>query len=45
MCYHVCGMANIKDHLLLIEKSIPCRGGRDFPSISELFFYHLFDAI
>ena len=27
MYYHVCGMVNIKDVLLLIEKSSPCSGG------------------
>ena len=33
MCYAVCGMVHIKDpKLLLIEKSSPCSGGRDFLS-------------
>ena len=30
MCYSVCGMADIKEPLLLIGKSIPCGGSR-FP--------------
>ena len=39
MCYPVCGMVHIKEHLLLIEKSSPCSGGRVFPfSLSEWSF-------
>ena len=35
MCYPVCGMVHIKEHLLLIGKSSPC-GGSGFPlSLSE----------
>ena len=35
MCYPVCGMVHIKEHLLLIGKSSLC-GGRGFPfSLSE----------
>ena len=38
MCYPVCGMVHIKEHLLLIEKSSPC-GGNGFPlSLSEWSF-------
>ena len=35
MCYPVCGMMHIKEHLLLIGKNILC-GGSGFPfSLSE----------
>ena len=38
MYYPVCGMVHIKEHLLLIGKSIPC-GGSGFPlSLSEWSF-------
>ena len=38
MCYPVCGMAHIKEPLLLIGKSSPC-GGIGFPlSLSEWSF-------
>ena len=38
MCYHVCAMVHIKEHLLLIEKSSLC-GGSGFPfSLSERSF-------
>ena len=38
MCYPVCGMVHIKEHLLLIGKSSPC-GGSGFPlSLSEWSF-------
>ena len=30
MCYHVCGIMHIKEHLLLIGKSSPC-GSSGFP--------------
>ena len=30
MCYPVCAMMQIKDPLLLIEKSGPCGGGSEF---------------
>ena len=30
MCYPVCGIMDIKDPLLLIEKSSPCSGGSGF---------------
>ena len=30
MCYPVCWIVNIKESLLLIEKSIPCSGGTGF---------------
>ena len=37
MCYPVCGMVHIKEHLLLIDKSSLC-GGSGFPfSLSEWF--------
>ena len=31
ICYHVCGMVQIKDILLLIGKSRPSSGGSGFP--------------
>ena len=34
MCYPICGMMYIKEHLLLIEKSSPC-GGNDFSSLAS----------
>ena len=38
MCYPVCGMMHIKEHLMLIEKSSLC-GGSEFPlTLSEWFF-------
>ena len=38
MCYTVCGMVHIKEHLLVIGKSSPC-GGSGFPlSLSEWSF-------
>ena len=38
MCYPVCGMMHIKEHLLFIGKSSPC-GGSGFPlSLSEWTF-------
>ena len=30
VCYPLCGMVDIKYHLLLIEKSNPCSGGSGF---------------
>ena len=39
MCYSVCGMVHVKEPLLLIGKSSPCRGGSGFPfSRSEWSF-------
>ena len=39
MCYPACGMVDIKEPLLLTEKSSPCSGGSGFPlSLSERFF-------
>ena len=34
MCYPVCRMVHIKDPLLLIKKSSPCRDGSRFPLTS-----------
>ena len=31
MCCSVWGMVDLKDHLLLIEKSRPCNGSSGFP--------------
>ena len=38
MCYPVCGMMHIKEPLLLIEKSSPCRGSGFPHSLSEWSF-------
>ena len=39
MYYPVCGMVHMKDQLLLIGKSIPCREDSGFPlSLHEWFF-------
>ena len=40
MCYPVCGMAPIKDPLLLIRKNSPLSGGSEFPLSLWLFPYH-----
>ena len=38
MCYPVCGMVHIKEHLLLIGKSSLCGGSRFPVSLSEWSF-------
>ena len=38
MCYPVCGMMHIKEHLLLIGKSSPCGGSWFSLSLYECFF-------
>ena len=38
MCYPVCGMVHIKEHLLLIGKSSLCGGSRFSLSLSEWSF-------
>ena len=36
MYYHVCGMMQIKETLLLVRKRCPCSGGSGFPvSLSD----------
>ena len=45
MCYPVCGMVHIKEHLLLIDKSSLC-GGSGFPfSLSEWSFTNVLSAL
>ena len=45
MCYPVCGMMNIKEPLLLIDKSSLC-GGSGFPfSLIRMVLNHMSDAI
>ena len=38
ICYPVCGMVHIKEHLLLIGKSSPCGGSGFLLSLSEWSF-------
>ena len=38
MCYPICGMVHIKEHLMLIGNSSPCGGSRFPLSLSEWSF-------
>ena len=44
MCYPVCGMMHIKEHLLLIGKSSLCGGSR-FPLLPSEESFNMSDAI